>query len=150
MVEFEASPVPPGGVKHWSCASKRWLQGNIGCVILGVGAAGAAHAEALLMWNFPYSGEDRVGVRLGAPGQFTKMSSVSLTGLFGDALAHSADTQAVALGDVVAGSSFGRDPAIFVVAPAAVPAATLAVAPPSAPFDAKARCFVGIELANRR
>ena len=101
MEEFDASPVAPGSVTHWSCAAKRWLQGNVGCVVYGIrgedsaapaGDSGAeappehptgVEAELLCVWGFPYSGEDRVGVHLGAPGAFSSLSAVTLSTRYG-------------------------------------------------------------------
>ncbi len=135
MEEFDASPVTPGGVTHWSCAAKRWLQGNVGCVVYGIRREGppasfaatasstegqaedaaSIDAELLCVWGFPYSGEDRVGVHLGAPGAFSSLTPVTLTTKYGHPDTQTPNFARSSHGTVAATACFGRHPAIFSV-----------------------------------
>ena len=168
MDEFDAAPVASGGVTHWSCGAKRWLQGNVGCVVYGISGAGAAAAaqeggtaaaadgggappadaaELLCVWSFPYSGEDRIGVHLGPPGAFSSLTPVTLTTKYGAPELQTPSFSMAVLGEHAATASFGRHPAIFSVSTADAALSSLAL--PRAPLAPKASCFVLCELSNQ-
>jgi hypothetical protein len=158
MEEFDASPIAPGSATHWSCAAKRWLQGNVGCVVYGIPGPSstateepaAVAAELCCVWGFPYSGEDRVGVHLGAPGAFSNLTPVTLATKFGDPEQQTPGFATVSLGGITAAVSFGRHPAIFsVTASGSSSVVSAALAPPRAQLMPKLSSFVLCELSNQ-
>ena len=90
MDVFGAEPLAPASAKHWTCAPQRWLQGNIGCAVFGVGNPGVHTvaaavdeavqdicAEVCVLWHFPYVGsQDRVGIQIGPPGTFSRKTQI--------------------------------------------------------------------------
>eukprot|EP01052_Picozoa_sp_SAG31_P010894 SAG31_NODE_606_length_13607_cov_17.509846_3_plen_479_part_00 len=145
---FDGSPPGPGQAKYWSCASNRWLQGNVGCVVCSLPAA---EVEVMLMWNFAYGGtrEDRIGVRIGQLGKFSKMDRISLVDKFDDSAVHSSDMQIAVHDGMVAGCSFGRDPAIFFIASTTLSLCRpITAAPHQVNFDPSVRSFLVCELEN--
>eukprot|EP01050_Picozoa_sp_SAG11_P012495 SAG11_NODE_1390_length_5055_cov_2.299637_6_plen_425_part_00 len=149
MVHFDGSPVGPGQSKYWSCASSRWLQGNVGCAVYSLPKLST---EIMLMWNFAYSGtrEDRCGIRIGALGKFSSKDRLSLVCMFDDSAAHSSDIQTVVFGDMVAGCSFGRDPALFFIAPTILSRCReLETEPHPVHYERSVRSFMVCELENQ-
>lgn len=85
----DVTPLPPGGMTAWSCASPPGVKqgfGNEGVLIFSChcretdGDAGELAAELALVWRLPYTmslpAENRVGALLGRPNSFSSTSSL--------------------------------------------------------------------------
>ena len=79
--EFRQGGILSGNDEYWACGQSTWMQGNIGAVAYTVheppadGGKGEAAAEpvaeVVVMWNFPYIGDDQV--RSSCPGAIATM-----------------------------------------------------------------------------
>jgi hypothetical protein len=86
----DVTPLPPGGMMPWSCASPPGMKqgfGNEGVLIFGCheeeAKGGELVAELALVWRLPYTmklpAENRVGALLGTPNSFSSTFVVRLS-----------------------------------------------------------------------